>query len=81
MEHIVFVHDLFRVFKPADALKMDIRNLGASRLRMSVLEIDVLDDVLDIDVLKTDVLGLNDTKLGTGRDAHAQTVRTPAFHQ
>jgi hypothetical protein len=80
MEHIVFVHDLFRVLKPADALKMDIRNLGASRLRMSVLEIDVL-DVLDIDVLKTDVLGLNDTKLGTGRDAHAQTVRTPAFHQ
>jgi hypothetical protein len=79
MEHIVFVHDLFRL-KPADALKMDIRNLGASRLRMSVLEIDVL-DVLDIDVLKTDVLGLNDTKLGTGRDAHAQTVRTPAFHQ
>ena len=77
MEHIVFVHDLFRVLKPADALKMDIRNLGASRLRMSVLEIDVL----DIDVLKTDVLGLNDTKLGTGRDAHAQTVRTPAFHQ
>ncbi len=43
MEHIVFVHDLFRVLKPADALKMDIRNLGASRLRMSVLEIDVLD--------------------------------------
>ena len=80
MEHIVFVHDLFRVLKPADALKMDIRNLGASRLRMSVLEIDVL-DVLDIDVLKTDVSGLNDTKLGTGRDAHAQTVRTPAFHQ
>jgi hypothetical protein len=81
MEHIVFVHDLFRVLKPADALKMDIRNLGASRLRMSALEIDVLDEVLDIDVLKTDVLGLNDTKLGTGRDAHAQTVRTPAFHQ
>jgi len=57
MEHIVFVHDLFRVLKPADGLKMDIRNLGASRLRTSVLEIDVLEidvlgDVLDIDVSK-----------------------------
>src|SRR5487761_2323002 len=33
------------------------------------------------DVSNSDVFEANGTNLGTGRDAHAQTIRTPAIHQ